>query len=309
MSQQYKRLAQVIIGKNGTGLSVTDARISFEVTKTCKPTPNIAIIKIYNLNPSNEQKIKNEFDEVILNAGYDGAVDLVFRGNIKHVYRYRDGPDRITEIEAGDGDHDYQSAVMNKTFAAGTDSTAIVAHAVETFASTGGTVGGEVQVAGPARIRGKVVSGNTRDVLDDVARQAGANWSIQDGQLDIIGSDTTRAGVAIVLTSETGLLGAPETSDKGISAKCLMNPKIKINGALKLDNNSIKAKREKQPDGKPAAKPKKGNVALDPDGVYKVIKLVHKGDTRGQDWMTESTCIGLGQPIPVDETDFSDEQQ
>jgi hypothetical protein len=310
VSRQYQRRAQVIIGKNGAGLSVTDARITFEVTKTVKATPNTALIKIYNLNATNEARAKTEFDEVILNAGYLGAIDLVFRGNIKHVYRYRDGADRITEIEAGDGDHDYQRAVMNKTFAAGTDSTAIVAHAVETFAGVGGTVGGEMQVSGPARIRGKVVSGNTRDALDDLARQVGANWSIQDGQLEVIGSNATRAGVAIVVTSDTGLLSAPEVSDKGIGVVCLMNPKIKINGALKLDNNSIKAKHKKQPDGKAANKPKKENVRLDPDGVYKVIKLVHKGDTHGQDWTTTSTCIGLGQPIPAAESESEfDEQQ
>lgn len=310
MTRQYQRRAQVIIGKNGTGLSVSDARITFEVTKTVKATPNTALIKIYNLNPANEERVKTEFDEVILNAGYLGAIDLIFRGNIKHIYRYHDGPDRITEIEAGDGDHDYQRATMNETLAAGTTPAQLVARAVGSFANVGGTTGGEIQVTGPARIRGKVVSGNTRDVLDDVARQAGANWSIQDGQLEIVGGDATRAGVAIIVTSNTGLLSAPEVSDKGIGVVCLMNPKIKINGALKLDNNSIRAKHKKQPDGKAAAKPKKGNVRLDPDGVYKVIKLVHKGDTRGQDWTTTSTCIGLGQPIPAAEPESEfDEQQ
>lgn len=52
-------------------------------------------------------------------------------------------------------------------------------------------------------------------------------------------------GEAIVLRADTGMLGAPEINDKGIAVKCLMNPALRVNGAIKLDNNGIKAKRVK----------------------------------------------------------------
>ena len=93
--------------------------MQFEVAKTIEAAPNIAVIRIFNLHPDNEAKIKNEFDEVLLNAGYEGTMRLVFRGNIKHVYRYREKNDYITEIEAGDGDKDFRSAVMNEKNAPG----------------------------------------------------------------------------------------------------------------------------------------------------------------------------------------------
>lgn len=302
--RQYKRKVQVIIGKAGAGLSVEDLRITFEIDKNGKSAPNTAIIKIFNPAPTNENLIKNEYDEVLVNAGYEGGVLLIFRGNIKHVYRYREGNDRITEIEAADGDTDYRKAKVNQTFAAGTTVKQMLAGAVASFKST---TQGEVQVKDVARIRGRVVSGNTRDVLDEVARQSGAAWSVQDGQLQIIGANAVASGVAVVLTSETGLLGAPEVNDKGITVKCLLNPQIKVNGALKLDNNSVKAKRQKQQDtGKKKDKPK-DPVRLDPDGIYKVFKLKHKGDNRGEDWFTESTCVGLDQPIPVDTTPATNE--
>lgn len=301
--RQWKRKVQVVVGKAGSGLLIENLRVVFEVTKTVESSPNVAVIKIYNLHPANEAKVKNEFDEVILNAGYEGAMQLLFRGNIKHVYRYRDKNDYVTEIEAGDGDKDYRKAVMNETLAAGTTTSQLVDRAVTTFKGTGGTTKGHVQVNERARIRGKVISGNTRDVLSDVAKESGANWSIQDGQLVIVSANAVLPGEAILIRADTGMLGAPEVNDKGVAVKCLLNPLLKVNGAVKLDNNSIKAKRAKaqalasQREKEEARD--KDPVRLDPDGIYKVLKLVHKGDTRGKDWLSELECIGLDQPIPA----------
>lgn len=304
--RQWKRRVQLVVGKSGNGLQVENLRIQFEVGKTIEAAPNVAVIRVFNLHPDNEAKIKNEFDEVLLNAGYEGAMRLVFRGNIKHVYRYRDGTDYITEIEAGDGDKDYRHAVMNETLAAGTTTSQLVDRAVGTF--SGGTTKGHVQVSDRARLRGKVISGNTRDVLHDVARESGANWSIQDGQLVIVSTNDVLPGEAIVIRADTGMLGAPEINDKGIAVKCLMNPLLRVNGAIKLDNNGIKAKRqqakalatkrERQETNSPLGRETEQLVRLDPDGIYKVLKLTHKGDNRGQDWISEIECIGLDQPIP-----------
>ncbi len=307
--RQWKRKVQVVIGKAGSGLMIENLRVQFEVAKTIEAAPNIAVIRIFNLHPDNEAKIKNEFDEVLLNAGYEGAMRLVFRGNIKHVYRYREKNDYITEIEAGDGDKDFAKAVMNETLAAGTTTAQLVDRAVGSFKGVGGTGKGHVQVNDRARLRGKVISGNTRDVLNDVARESGANWSIQDGQLVIVSTNDVMPGQAIVIRADTGMLGAPEINDKGIAVKCLLNPQLRVNGAIKLDNNGIKAKRqqaqalatkrEKQETNAPLGRENEALVRLDPDGIYKVLKLTHKGDNRGQEWVTEIECIGLDQPIPA----------
>lgn len=297
-TRQWIRRAQVIIGKAGRGLLVEELRIVFEVTKTVDSAPNTATIKIYNLAPTSEAKIKNEFDEVLLNCGYEGAMRLVFRGNIKHVYRYREGNDYITEIEAADGDKDYRNAVMNETLAAGTTNKHLIDRAVGSM--SGGTKKGYADTGSNPRIRGKVITGNTRDALTDLARDIGANWSIQDGQLAIVKADAVMPGEAIVIRADTGMLGSPEVNDKGVTVKCLLNPQIRINGAIKIDNNGIKgapvkvgkmAKKKEDVVDKDAEK--KEPIRLDPDGIYKCVKLTHRGDNRGQEWETEALCIGL----------------
>lgn len=309
--RQWKRRAQVIVGKAGQGLLIEHLRIAFEVTKTATPEPNTAIIKIYNLAPDNQAKVRNEFTEVLLNAGYEDGMLLTFRGNIKHAYRYRQGNDWITEIEAADGDKDFRQAEINETLAAGTTRAQIVDRCVGTFA--GGTAKGHVDVPEKTLLRGRVVSGSTRSVLDECARDSGANWSIQDGNLTIVRTDKMLPNQAIVIRSDTGMLESPEINDKGISVKCLMNPRIAINGALQLSNDSIRAKRnsgKKKVAKRPTStgslvQQEEEEIVDDPtevtgtipklssDGIYKAIKLTHRGDTRGADWQTETLCVAL----------------
>jgi hypothetical protein len=302
-SLQFLRVAQIVIGKNGNGIKVDQKlKIQFEIIKTVDPEPNQAIVKIYNLNQTNEEKIKNEYDEIIINAGYQDASRLIFRGNIIRVFRYRDKTDFITEIEAGDGDKDFRNAIMNETLAAGTSTSQLVDRAVKSFSST---LKGESQVQNKQRLRGKVISGNTRDILSDIAAENGANWSIQDGQLQIVKTDGVLPDEAIVVNSNTGMLGSPEINDKGIAVQALLNPQFRVNGVIKLDNNVIRAKRANRATlanstERDALKAEKNPVRLDPDGLYKILKITHKGDTRGTggDWVTDIECIGITQKLP-----------
>ncbi len=299
-TRQWKRAAQVVLGKSGTGLLIERLRMSFEVTKSADKTPNEATIKIYNLTQAHEAQIKDEFADVMLSAGYEGALRMLFRGNITGVYKYREGKDRILEIQAGDGDADYRAAVMNETLAAGTTNAQVIDRAVGSFQGVGKTQKGYTQVQERTRLRGKVLSGATRNVLSDLARASGARWSIQDGQLVLVAASGVLPDEAIVINAQTGMVGAPELSDKGVSIKCLLNPLLKIHGAVKLHNNSIK--QQSRPKAAAAAKeqqqPKKEPMRMDPDGLYKVIELKHKGDNRGSDWVSELTAIGINQPAP-----------
>src|SRR4029077_5054034 len=131
---------------------------------------------------------------------------------------------------------------------------------------------GYVAIKEQRHIRGRVVSGMARDVLDEIAAHSDAQWSFQDGTLQIVPVDSTLPTEAIVLASDTGLLGAPEINDKGIKATCLLNPRIRIGGKVWLDNNDVKAQIKKELETKPGAhkvrvKKHRGELArLDPDG-------------------------------------------
>lgn len=283
-------------------LEIEDLHINFEVLKTIERTPNSALIKVYNLSPDNNAKVQKAYDDVILMAGYGQADSQVFRGNIRHPYYYREHADWITEIDAADGDKDFQQAMICKTLAAGHSSIDWLVEIAKEFNQTGGTkvdlkkFRAQLQNSA-ARVRGRTFVGHARDLLDDIARQCDALWSIQEGHLHLDMVDTVLPWQAIQLTSDTGLIDAPEVTDKGIAFKCQLNPTIKISGKVWLDNNNIRLQHDKEHITK-AGKVKGKLARLDPDGVYKVFKVNHKGDNRGGEWVTEGQCVGLDQPIP-----------
>jgi hypothetical protein len=151
-----------------------------------------------------------------------------------------------------------------------------------------------------SRLRGKVYSGMMRDHMDKIARENDAEWSMQDGKLVMVPVDSVLPGAAIAISSETGLLGAPEINDKGITVKTMMDLRIVPYGKIWLKNNEVKMAHLKaaQTGQKRKLHGPATPIRLDPDGVYKVYAVKHVGDTRGTDWYSECRCVALDSPIP-----------
>lgn len=296
----FNRVCRVIVGKDleqgvAAGIQVEGFRIKFTVDQTLRGPPNTANIQIYNLSPVNELRIKKEFDEVLLECGYVGNSRVVFRGNIKFPSHYRDGNDWVTEIQAADGDRAYTTAHVGTTLAAGRTPGDAVDEILKTMP---GVRKGIIELPTAAYLRGRVLSGAARRVLDNLAQDHGAHWSILNGTLNIVRADRVLPGQAVLVNAQTGMLGAPEISGKGVKVKMQLNPMVVPNVALKLNNNDIKIQTFQLYASGSKTKAKK-LVRLDPDGIYKTFKVRIEGDTRGPDWYTEAETIGVGQPIPA----------
>ena len=302
MSTQWFRRYQLIVGKGGHGISIDNLRdapslrIKFEVRKSLQKEPNPAKFEIYNLGPVNVNALQNEYTDLSLRCGYNDNVKLLFSGNTQFVSYYHDKADTICEVICGDGDKQYRESFVNVTFAKGTTDEQIVDYCLKQLP---GINKGTLQLGSTGALRGRTFSAMTRDALDEIARTNGCNWSIQDGTLHMVRADAMlNANEAVVLTPETGLLQAAERSAHGITATCLLNPDISVNSAVKLDNSAIRTKfaRNRRGSKQVNAKPP---VSLNKDGIYKVFRVQHSGDTRGTDWRTEIMCVGLGQPVPT----------
>jgi len=312
-SPKWLRTCQLLIGKNGdgnvspsTGLLIEQQvgaeaglRIKFDITKTSYRTPNVASITIYNMNEQHERMVMKEFNDVILQGGYQGNTRLFFRGNIKYANAYRDGNDRLVVLECGDGDKDFHGALVNFTLAAGASDADAIRKMLTTFqATTLGHVSGKT--INKKHGRARTFSGNARDFFDRVAKNNDAEWSIQDGKLIMVPVDSTLPNEALMVSSETGLLGAPEVNDKGIGMKVMFDPRIIPGSKLWLLNNEVKMKHLKAQltSQKRKLHGPKRPVRTDPDGIYKVYAVHIVGDTRGQDWTSEIKCVALDSPIP-----------
>ena len=306
MSTQWFRRYQLITGTGGSGLTIDNLknaglRVRFEIVKSLQKEPNQAKFEIFNLHPNNVADIEQEYTDLIFRAGYDGNIKDLFSGNTQFVSYYRDQTDYITELICGDGDASFRSAFINQTFAAGENDEQVVEACLQQMPNIHK---GELQLNGAASLRGRSYSGMVHKTLDDIARSNGCNWSIQNGELQMVKADKMlNPDSAIVLTAETGLLEAAERTSKGISAKCLLNPDIQVNSAIRLNNQAIRVRlRQRRATGNQAGDQAGAPVSLNNDGIYKVFKVRHNGDTRSPDWFTEVLCVGLGQPMPTTAT-------
>ncbi|MGE4504030.1 MAG: hypothetical protein AB7D51_01685 [Desulfovibrionaceae bacterium] len=291
----YLRRCSLIVGSGGQGLELAGLRVVFKTHHADFETPNHADIRIYNLAGDTARRIDKEFTKVVLQGGYEGNFGLLFGGNIRQVRRGREnGTDTYVDILASDGDRAYNYAVVNQTLAAGATAMDQARAAQAALDGEGVEPGYVPDLSAPALPRGKVMYGMARKAMRDAAEATDTTWSIQNGRAQMVPRQGYLPGEAVLLTSASGLIGQPEQTNEGIMVRALINPRFRVGGRIKLDNASI---LEYRTDIKVGAFNKAPR--LDEDGLYRILAVDFTGDTRGNDWYADLTCVGIDDSAPI----------
>lgn len=177
------------------------------------------------------------------------------------------------------------------------------------FEAKGATEGLTPEMPATVFPRGRVLFGMTRHLMDNVAGQCGATWQFVDGQRQMV-ANNEYVHDAIVLNSATGLIGMPQqTIGNGVNVRALINPNIRVNGLIQLDQASVYRTALSNNDiakagGKITDQNTDGNITLSgttaqpasiaTDGVYIVRGIMYTGDTRGQAWYMDMMCEARG---------------
>lgn len=298
---QYIRKASLILSEGNKVLDLSEMHFKFQTQQEDQESPSNCSIRVFNLSEDTAKAVKAEYGRVILQAGYESAYGVIFDGTIKQ-FRFGREPDGIStylDILAADGDVPYNYAVMNQSLAAGSTIEQRIALATGAMGELGLQVG-HVEVSeglrGIANPRGAVLFGLARTRLRSLVRNAGATWTIQDGKIYIVPLDGFLPGEAVLLNHQTGLIGRVEQTNNGMTARCLLNPKITVGGLVKIDEASINQTIQRG-GGTLLAYDKRAPVmflaSTQGDGLYRVYVATYTGDTRGQDWYTDITCLSV----------------
>lgn len=291
-ADQYLRQCTLIVsGTDLNGLDLSALRIKFTVKRSDTMTPNVADIRVYNLEEETARRIKKEFTRVTLQAGYAGNYGVIFQGNIKQVILGRESAtDTFIDIVAGDGDRAYNFSIINTTLAAGSTISDQINAAINTMVEKGVGPGHLGDMPPQKLARGKVMWGNSRNYLREAAITSDKSWSIQDEKVTFVSKKAYLPGERVILTSKTGMIGTPQQTNEGVNVKCLLNPLVKIGGRIQIDNKSIQQyKINLSIPNSPANIP----APLSADGVYYVLVAEHQGDTRGIEWYTTMVCLNV----------------
>lgn len=311
--RQWLRKVQLIVAKRGRpqqlvadGLDLSELHFRFQVTSADIETPNLMTVRVYNLDAETMRSIVKEYDQVSLSAGYVYSnFSLIFTGTIRQFRRGRESAvDSFLEILAADNDLGYNFGFINTTISpdqqaatwldiyrqcAGSMSAQVDPQTVEMLQREAGTQG---NIFVP---RGRVLYGMTRSIMRTLADSIDATWSVQNGVLIVTKNTGVRAGTAISLGPDTGLIGVPETTDSGVEARCLLNPQIRIGVQVSIASNLINETTQLN-----RFRPTLAPIAtLANNSLYRVLAIEHTGDTRGQEWYTDIIGLALDPSLTV----------
>lgn len=240
-----RRYRITVSDSNGDGLDVSDLRCTFNIIKTIQMGPNTCEIAIYNLNAKTENTIIMNGKRVSVEAGYEGSqFGLIFDGDILQTIRAReDGTTFTLTIIALDSDRAINFEIANYSIVRGQTARNIVEHIANKAQNPIDLGSISDRLNGPKLTRGKVMFGKASDYIRQIAKTYDLQHYTDDGKLNLIHLNDLPKDEIFELSPESGLIGTPEQTDYGVSGKCLLNPQIKLNSLIHINNSSVRAKK------------------------------------------------------------------
>lgn len=236
-------------------------------------------LAIYNLSQDTASKLYENETSIGLRAGYEESIDYLFKGAIRNVFKERNGPDVITRVIARGGTS-FNKPTINQTF----DKNANIVEIIRACCSSIGypVIIDDSQFSDvQPYIRGKVLSGDPRRYLDELAQTHGFSYVIDNDRINVVRNDSYRDGSPHIVSERTGMEGIPEITETGCDVNVRLNPKIKIGGRIDVQSefrtfNFSNLYYQDIP-------------AKAGSGVYRIFKLEHVGDSWGDNWTTKIT--------------------
>ena len=252
-------------------IEITMLDLSFTVTKTLEREPNTCDLTIYNLNPEHRKQLSmvKGGPAVKVEAGYADDCGVLFLGQLEEVYSHKEGSDWITELHSGDAASKLAKARTNRSYNAGTEVGKIIGDTIKDMGvgignSLKALMSGDLLGAKNKFANAVTLSGPSTHALDRMLSSVGKEWSIQDGQIQVMDKRAFIEGTAVLLNADTGMIGSPTIGNDGVlKVKALLNHKIVPGRKLMIESAEIK---------------KSG---------YRVERVEYTGETYGQAWYVD----------------------
>lgn len=281
MGAQFNRFCDVTVhDRLLKGLDV-----DFTITRSLDATANTAELVIYNLSEESRKHLAGQATDrgivCKIDAGYRedpfaasvtaalvGVIPeespQIFLGEMRQVTSVREGADWLTRLSAGDGDQ-LKNKRVSFSIGPGASFQSVVNKMVDGVKagikdSARALLRGEFAEVGKSLAEGFSVDGFVGDELPRVLRSGGLEYSVQNGEIQILPIGKALGDVAVKLTPTTGLVGSPEVGDKGkITVRCLLTSKVYPGRKIKVESQNV-------------------------SGVYRCHTISYVGQTDGNDW-------------------------
>jgi hypothetical protein len=283
------------------GFAMEGLRVGFTITKDLTPTANSAEIVIYNLARTTRQRMHTDKPvRVVVEAGYndrrevtrDTPLLILFVGEMREAYSRpeKDGS-WATIMRAGDGDKALRKSRRTTGLRPGVSANRVAKELTGTLNVGAGNMWQSIlkgKGLGDILAMGFSGMGAAADQMSKIVDSAGMEWSVQDGELQILPAGQVLSKEATILAPDTGLEGTPEIDARGtLTARARIIPGLSPGYPVQFSATSVvyTAGIEAAMGFRSAQLEKRLGA------VYRVEKTRYVGDTHGQDWTAEITAI------------------
>lgn len=265
-------------------------RITFQVTHFAGGAFSVAEITIFNVSRYAERQMLGDgsagkYEFISLEAGYDGLFGSIFVGQITNVQLHLEdgGATRGIRFFCKSSAKERDQNLINLTLSPETDPVQIIEACAESF-------GAEIQFYGDfselkRRSRGTVLQGSPTACMNELGETFAFDWMVENGAIKIIKRDFALDNQVYVISAGTGMIGSPVVSDTEVGIRYTLNPKIKLGDTIKLESMAPRFEFS-------------GAFFYDiprtiGEGYYKVYSLVFAGDSHGDQWESQISCLRL----------------
>jgi hypothetical protein len=207
----FDRVVELTVGET----EITGLDIAFEIEKDENPEPNPCHIEIYNLGPGNRAILsKYKRVPVVLKAGYQGQVGILFQGDMVRVSHLKEGASWKTILACGDG-ASVQGKRTQKTYTKGTPLKTVIEDLAQQAGLPANSPMDHLEELNKTLSRTIAVSGNPMAEVTRLLSSQNIKVSVQNQALQLRKKNEPLQKEALVLSSDTGLLASPEIGSKG----------------------------------------------------------------------------------------------
>lgn len=265
-------------------------RITFQVIHFAGGAFSVAEITIYNVSAYTTRQmlgdgIAKKYEFITLEAGYDSMFGNIFMGQITNVQKVMEdgGATRGVRFFCRSQAKEREQHIINLTLAPETDPVQIIEECAATF-------GGDIQFFGDfadlrKRAGGTVLQGSAVACMNELAMAYGFDWMNENGATKIIKKGFAMPNPVYVISATSGMIGSPVVTDTEVGIRCALNPKFKLGDTLRLESMAPQFEFS-------------GAFFYEVprtigEGLYKVNSLAYIGDSHGDNWETQVSCLRL----------------
>lgn len=286
-----------VVGDDGSStslaLDVSSLRVTGSVSDNLVSSYNPCEITIFNLNRDTERLILSQGDKIYIEAGYlnPELYGAIFSG---HIYQAKRGKANVTDYTLtlrALGSYDILSiGIVGTTARRGANYRELL-DLVAQSSDPPLEVGEVPEGWGEDKQLSKGISlvGKTKDVIKGIADSTNTMIRIDEGKINVI-QLAESPKEAFELNYKTGLVGQPVQTKEGVDFQCLLNPKMKLNSWVHINNAYINEVDVEF--GDPVVQ------KLDTDGLYRIVERQFQFDTRGNDWYLNCKAISQSGGLP-----------